>query len=1025
MTSAQGSTTLPFRQSTGTPFATTLVSENFNASSSLPAGWSSVHAAGSTPAWTTATSSLGASPGTISRAAYHSNTTALGWERLYSPQFVVPADADYVTVDFDVAYDTEDDPTFNVQAFDGLLLRVADLTPGRALRSVAVEAFAEEFTTGAAHFYPKHLPRSADPNYFPDLSAWAGDSAGYKHVHLKLPGMAGSTAQLRFEYTQDDLGTCADVRAGHRCGVLIDNVVVSSVRAVTPTIDDAHGVGEPVARRPAGRLHGDGHRQRRFVRDRRDGDVPRGRDRARRTDGARGRAGELQHGGARSRQSYDHRVVHGRRRTRRRERRERSSQHVVVGAAIDDVSQAEGSSGVLPMTFTVSLSQPSPETVTVSYATADGTATIAGGDYVAASGFVTFAPGETSKPIVVSIVGDTTPESDETFFVDLTGATNSMSDRRPGRSARSSTTTGASSTRRACWRWSPAAARACGRCRILTAAGISRPATPPAAEARPGVSCTNTLGVTGLGLLAAYVRTDDPSALAGAVAAGDALVTQYGLAAAQTPPLMPFSQDVEFLVGLAGLTGNATYATTAQAWFQIAIDRFPNAADRIDAFVTNRDGQGLRTLAAWDAASYIRAAKSVGAADYALAAATRIRDREADWKDTDPSHRFDQCANPSGCGPADDPLAFDYTILGEGSLLWAIHDLPGFDVQIGEYRGFLLAQQDPAGSWDVGDSQITSYVVLGLAAVGGAGTDAAMQSAAAFFIANELPSGGWPSYVTPPSTGGEFAEVDGEIVRAMATLFSTPSGANVSVVPAQLATVTFSSVSASGLTTVVAVDESTVAAVSGGFEVVGGLTYEVSTTAAHAGDITVCFSVPWISDPAAFANVRILHAEGGVLVDRTILPPDSPPPDFATRRVCSLVTVAQPVRDRRARRRPTPPALSVALTPAVLWPPDGRMVTIHADIRRVRRRRSGADGAAAVDHESTTGMPAAAATDREPDVAGARFGTDDRTFQLRAETDGRRDRVYTVVYRATDRSGNMRDVAATVVVRAARRPGRR
>ena len=48
------------------------------------------------------------------------------------------------------------------------------------------------------------------------MSVWAGDSQGVKHVRLRLPGMAGSTAQLRFEFTQDAIGTCADVRPGPR-----------------------------------------------------------------------------------------------------------------------------------------------------------------------------------------------------------------------------------------------------------------------------------------------------------------------------------------------------------------------------------------------------------------------------------------------------------------------------------------------------------------------------------------------------------------------------------------------------------------------------------------------------------------------------------------------------------------------------------------------------------------------------------------------------------------------------------------
>src|SRR5205807_2661015 len=78
---------------------------------------------------------------------------------LLSPTFVVPAASEYVFVDFDVAFDTEDDPLFNIQTYDGLILRIGDLTPGRVARGVAAEAFAEDFLTGAANFYPKHNSR--------------------------------------------------------------------------------------------------------------------------------------------------------------------------------------------------------------------------------------------------------------------------------------------------------------------------------------------------------------------------------------------------------------------------------------------------------------------------------------------------------------------------------------------------------------------------------------------------------------------------------------------------------------------------------------------------------------------------------------------------------------------------------------------------------------------------------------------------------------------------------------------------
>ncbi len=92
----------------------------------------------------------------------------------------------------------------------------------------------------------------------------------------------------------------------------------------------------------------------------------------------------------------------------------------VLGLSINDVTVAEGSGGApVPATFTVSLlGGASPNPVTVHYATANGTAT-APADYAAASGDVTFAPGETAKPVTVLVNPDTVDEPDETFTVTL------------------------------------------------------------------------------------------------------------------------------------------------------------------------------------------------------------------------------------------------------------------------------------------------------------------------------------------------------------------------------------------------------------------------------------------------------------------------------------------------------------------------------------------------------------------------------------------------------------------------------
>ncbi|HUO08217.1 MAG TPA: choice-of-anchor R domain-containing protein [Phycisphaerae bacterium] len=74
------------------------------------------------------------------------------------------------------------------------------------------------------------------------------------------------------------------------------------------------------------------------------------------------------------------------------------------------------------MTYTVTLDNPAPFPVTVHYATSDGTAA-AGTDYTAANGTLTFAPGETSKTVGVTILNDSTA-TDETLSLVLSNATN-------------------------------------------------------------------------------------------------------------------------------------------------------------------------------------------------------------------------------------------------------------------------------------------------------------------------------------------------------------------------------------------------------------------------------------------------------------------------------------------------------------------------------------------------------------------------------------------------------------------------
>jgi hypothetical protein len=91
--------------------------------------------------------------------------------------------------------------------------------------------------------------------------------------------------------------------------------------------------------------------------------------------------------------------------------------------SINDVSKKEGKGNKNTLfAFTVTLSAAYDEAVTVSYATADRTATVVDNDYSVTSGTLTFAPGETTRTITVLVKADRKKESNETFFMNLFNA---------------------------------------------------------------------------------------------------------------------------------------------------------------------------------------------------------------------------------------------------------------------------------------------------------------------------------------------------------------------------------------------------------------------------------------------------------------------------------------------------------------------------------------------------------------------------------------------------------------------------
>ncbi len=99
--------------------------------------------------------------------------------------------------------------------------------------------------------------------------------------------------------------------------------------------------------------------------------------------------------------------------------------------SIDDVTVEEGDAGTVAMTFTVSLSPVSEDEVTVDWITSDGSAVGgsacgAGIDFVADSGMITIAPGDSTATLTIFACSETDMETDEDFFVDLLNPSNAV-----------------------------------------------------------------------------------------------------------------------------------------------------------------------------------------------------------------------------------------------------------------------------------------------------------------------------------------------------------------------------------------------------------------------------------------------------------------------------------------------------------------------------------------------------------------------------------------------------------------------
>jgi hypothetical protein len=165
----------------------------------------------------------------------------------------------------------------------------------------------------------------------------------------------------------------------------------------------------------------------------------------------------------------------------------------------------------------------------------------------------------------------------------------------------------------------------------------------------------------------------------------------------------------------------------------------------------------------------------------------------------------------------------------------------------------------------------------------------------------EFTPGGGGTAISPPfasGIGGTDGNVGPEFLAFMpGAVTPTPVGSNVMVnsgtVGSAVIALTFPQVTVGGTTTVMPIDPSSAGTLPSGYQLTGGnLAFEITTTATYTTPppIIIAFQVPSV-DAATFSQLRVLHTEGGTLVDRTAT---NPAPNPTTQTIYASVSSLSP-----------------------------------------------------------------------------------------------------------------------------------
>ncbi|HEX6791814.1 MAG TPA: hypothetical protein VF247_10935 [Candidatus Krumholzibacteria bacterium] len=212
VTDLYGAGSIPFEgfMFVGQPVATVALAEHFDGipPNTLPAGWTSVLAAGTLNPWKTST--LFAASG--ANSVFCADIATTSHNELQSPSFVIPAGTEYVRVEFDETHNNELDT--ERRAWDGGVMRL--MVNG-----------TRYFSGGAGNmtpFYPWQMNRSTSTeNPLHDLSCFSGNTTpDFAHYATDFVDLGGQTVRVV-------LGMSTDSAVGTASGQFIDNIEVTTV----------------------------------------------------------------------------------------------------------------------------------------------------------------------------------------------------------------------------------------------------------------------------------------------------------------------------------------------------------------------------------------------------------------------------------------------------------------------------------------------------------------------------------------------------------------------------------------------------------------------------------------------------------------------------------------------------------------------------------------------------------------------------------------------------------------------------